>query len=105
MTGVLLKGLGFFLTAAVLSALVTWAVPAKIVPAVKVLVWLLPVVFLGIEFWAIQASHDLTWAAAWRGVVSAGAQTLIFWPGALAGHYGVRAIRSDLQGARGNTFS
>ena len=104
MTGFVLKGLGFFLAAAVVSALLTWIVPGKIVPAVKVLVWLLPLVFLGIEFWAIQASHDMTWAAAWRGVVSAGAQTLIFWPGALAGHYGVAALRADHGGPRGSTF-
>lgn len=104
MTGILLKGLGFFLAAAVVSALLTYAVPGKLIPAVKVLVWLLPVVFIGIEFWAIHASHDMTWAAAWRGVVSAGAQTVIFWPGALAGHYGVRALRADLQSPRGNTF-
>jgi hypothetical protein len=104
MSGILLKGLGFFLAAAVVSALLTWAAPAKIVPAVKILVWVLPAFFLGIEFWAIRAAHDLTWAAAWRGVVSAGAQTVIFWPGALAGHYGVRAVRADLHGPRGNTF-
>ncbi|MGZ9059383.1 MAG: hypothetical protein ACXW14_09090 [Burkholderiaceae bacterium] len=104
MTGFFVKGLGFFLAAAVVSALLTWIVPGRIVPAVKVLVWLLPLVFLGIEFLAIQASHDLSWAAAWRGAVSAGAQTLIFLPGALAGHYGVAALRADLQGPRGNTF-
>jgi hypothetical protein len=104
MTGILLKGLGFFLAAAVVSALLTWAVPGKVLPAVKVLVWVLPLVFLGIEFWAINASHDLTWAAAWRGVVSAGAQTLIFWPGALAGHYGVAYLRADHGGPRGNTL-
>ena len=104
MTGVLLKGLGLFLAAAVLSAFMTWIVPGKVMPAVKVLVWLLPLAFLGIEFWAMHASHDITWAAAWRGAISAGAQTLIFWPGALAGHYGVAAMRADLQGPRGNTF-
>jgi hypothetical protein len=104
MTGLLLKGLGFFLAAAIVSALLTWIVPGKVMPAVKVLVWLLPLVFLGVEFWAMRASHDITWAAAWRGAISAGAQTLIFWPGALAGHYGVKALRADLQGPRGNTF-
>ncbi len=104
MTGLLLKGLGFVLAAAVVSALVTWVVPGKLITVVKIAVWLLPLVFLGIEFWAIQAQHDLNWSAIWRGFVSSIAQTLLFWPGALAGYYGARALRDDLQGPRGNTF-
>jgi hypothetical protein len=104
MTGLLLKGLGFFLAAAVVSALLTWIVPGKLVPLVKILVWLLPLLFLGIEFWASEAAHDFDWSAVWRGTVSAAAQTLLFWPGALAGHYGVQALRADHGGPRGNTF-
>ena len=104
MTGLLLKGLGFFLAAAVVSALLTWIVPVKLVPVVKIVVWLLPLLFLGIEFRASEAAHDLDWSAVWRGTVSAAAQTLLFWPGALAGHYGVQALRADHGGPRGNTF-
>jgi hypothetical protein len=104
MTGLLLKGLGFFLAAAVVSALVTYVVPGKLVSVVKIAVWLLPLVFLGIEFWAIQAQHDLSGSAIWRGFISSMAQTLLFWPGALAGHYGARTMRADLQGPRGDTF-
>jgi hypothetical protein len=103
MTGFLLKGLGFFLAAAVVSALMTWAVPGKFVPVVKIFVWLLPLVLLGIEFWAMTAAHDTSWNAVWRGTVSAGAQTVLFWPGALAGHYGVRAMRGEIGRPRGMT--
>ena len=45
-----------------------------------------------------------SFSTACNSPISAGAQTLIFWPGALAGHYGVEALRADLQGPRGNTF-
>ena len=51
-----------------------------------------------------EAAHDLDWSAVWRGTVSAAAQTLLFWPGALVGHYGVQALRADHGGPRGNTF-
>ena len=103
MTGLLLKGLGLFLLAAVLSAALSYLVPGKLLPLVRGAVWLLPLVFLGIEFWASEASHDLNWSAVWRGVVSAVAQTLLFWPGALAGHYAVtRFLRGDQGGPRGN---
>lgn len=103
MTGLLLKGLGLFLAAAVVAALLTWIVPVKLVPVVKVFVWLLPLVFLGLEFWASEAANDESWTAVWRGVVSAAAQTALFWPGALAGHYGVRAMRGEFGRPRGMT--
>jgi hypothetical protein len=103
MTGFLLKGLGFFLAAAVVSALITWFVPGKLIAVVKIVVWCLPIVFLGIEFWASDAANDFNWNAIWRGTVSAGAQTVLFWPGALAGHYGVRAVRGDYGRTRGMT--
>jgi hypothetical protein len=101
MTGFLLKGLGFFLAAAAVSALLTWIVPGKLVAGVKIFVWLLPLVFLGIEFWASEAAHDFDWSAVWRGFVSAMAQTVLFWPGALAGHYGVRVMRGEFARPRG----
>jgi hypothetical protein len=104
MTGLILKGLGFFLAAAAISALLTYVVPGKLVGVVRVLVWLLPLVFLSIELWASEAAHDLDWRAVWRGFISAGAQTLLFWPGALAGHYGVRALRGELRGPGGTSF-
>lgn len=103
MTGFLLKGLGFFLAAALVSALLTWIVPGKLVSVVKVFVWLLPLVFLGVELWASEAANDMSWNAIWRGTVSAGAQTVLFWPGALAGHYGVRVMRGEFGGPRGMT--
>ena len=103
MTGFLLKGLGVFLAAAVVSALLTWIVPVKFVAVVKVFVWLLPLVLLGIEFWAMSAANDTSWNAVWRGTVSALAQTVLFWPGALAGHYGVRAMRGEFGRPRGMT--
>ena len=103
MTGLLLKGLGLFLLAAAVSAALSYVVPAKLLPLVRGAVWLLPLVFLGIEFWASEAAHDLNWSAVWRGTVSAAAQTLLFWPGALAGHYAVaRVLRGDHGGHRGN---
>lgn len=103
MTGLLLKGLVFFLAAALVSALLTWVVPVKLVSVVKIFVWLLPLVFLGVELWASEAANDMSWNAIWRGTVSAGAQTVLFWPGALAGHYGVRALRGEFGRTRGMT--
>lgn len=103
MTGLLFKGLGLFLIAAALSGLLAYVVPAKLLPMVGIVVWGLPIVFLGVEFWASAAAHDFDWNAIWRGTVSAGAQTLLFWPGALAGYYGVRALRGDGRGSRGMT--
>jgi len=101
MTGLLLKGLILLLAAAAVSALLTWAVPGKLVLMVKIFVWLLPLVFLGLEFWASEAANDQSWNAVWRGTVSAAAQTALFWPGALAGHYGVRALRGEFDRPRG----
>jgi hypothetical protein len=105
MTGWMLKGLGFFLAAAVMSALVTYAVPGKIMPVVRMLVWALPLVFLAIELWSSAAAHDFNWAAIRRGVVSAVAQTLLFWPGALAGHYAADRLRSGADGPGGKTYA
>jgi hypothetical protein len=103
MTGLLLKGLGFFLAAAAVSALITWVVPGKLLPAVKAVVWLLPLGLVGIEFWASHAGHEFDGRAIWRGIVSAGAQTLLLWPGALAGYYGVSTLRAGGGEWRGNT--
>ncbi|MGE5267548.1 MAG: hypothetical protein ACM3L9_09315 [Deltaproteobacteria bacterium] len=103
MTGWLLKGLALFLAAAVAAALVTYAVPEKLVPVIRVAVWALPLVFLGIELWASAAAHDFNGAAIWRSIISAGAQTLLFWPGALAGHYAAGALRAGAGGPGGKT--
>ncbi|MCU0955438.1 MAG: hypothetical protein MUC37_12745 [Hyphomicrobium sp.] len=103
MTGWLLKGLALFLAAAVAGVLLTYAVPVKLVPVVRVAVWALPFVFLGIELWASAAAHDFDGAAIWRSIVSAGAQTLLFWPGALAGHYAAAALRAGTGAPGGKT--
>jgi hypothetical protein len=103
MTGWLLKGLALFLAAAVAGALLTYAVPEKLAPVIRVAVWALPLVFLGVELWASAAAHDFNAAAIWRSVLSAGAQTLLFWPGALAGHYAVAALRAGTGAPGGKT--
>lgn len=105
MTGWLLKGLGFFLAAALISALLTYAVPEKLLPVIRFAVWVLPLAFLGIELSASAAAHDFNGPAIWRGVVSAGAQTLLFWPGALAGNYAAGAFRAGAGGPGGKTYA
>jgi hypothetical protein len=69
----------------------------------SLLLWALPLLFLGIELWTSAAAHDFNGAAIWRSIISAGAQTLLFWPGALAGHYAAGALRAGAGGPGGKT--